>query len=413
MIATREQAEERLRRWRLALGGGEADGTGYSLSGSKPQAGRGGGRGGGKDRSGGGDGGEPGGPDDAGIDRALEALYGSERKAGLGPSAPSVPAWLGDIRKYFPETVVAMLQKDALERLDLKRMLTEPELLEAMVPDVSLVATLMSLRSELKGKVKETARIVVKKVVDELMKRLETPMRQAVGGALNRASTTRRPRHAEIDWPRTIRANLKHWQEEYRTVIPETRIGFGRRRSNLKDVILLIDQSGSMAESIVYSSIFGAVMASVPALRTRLVLFDTAVLDLTDDMADPVEILFSVQMGGGTDINRAMAYGESRVARPQDTVMVLISDLIEGGVRPELLARAQRLHSAGVTLVVLLALSDNGAPSFDREIAAALASMGIPVFACTPDVFPEMMAAAIRKDDMAKWASGLGIARAA
>ena len=292
-------------------------------------------------------------------------------------------------------------------------MLTEPELLEAMVPDVSLVATLMSLRSELKGKVKETARIVVRKVVDELMKRLEAPMRQAVGGALNRSTTTRRPRHAEIDWPRTIKANLRHWQEEYKTVIPETRLGFGRRRSNLKDVILLIDQSGSMAESIVYSSIFGAVMASVPALKTRLVLFDTAVLDLTDDMADPVEILFSVQMGGGTDINRAMAYGESRVSRPQDTVMVLISDLIECGVRPELLARAQRLHSAGVTLVVLLALSDNGAPSFDREIAAALASMGIPVFACTPDVFPEMMAAAIGKDDMGKWASGMGIARAA
>lgn len=221
---------------------------------------------------------------------------------------------------------------------------------------------------------------MVRKVVDELMKRLEEPVRQAVAGAIDRASLNRRPRHAEIDWHRTIRANLRHYQAEYRTIIPETRLGHGRRsRGSLKDVILCIDQSGSMANSVVYSSIFGAVMASLPAVSTRLVVFDTQVVDLTEDLDDPVEILFSVQLGGGTDINRAVGYCASRITRPEDTVLVLISDLYEGGVEAGLLAQAQRLVAAGVQVVALLALSDEGAPAYDRALAAAS-----PPSACPP-----------------------------
>lgn len=319
---------ERLRRWRLVLGGGPADGTGADLS-----------------------------EHDLRLDRTLGALYDSDRSGSLGSSSPSVPRWLGDIRDYFPSSVVQVMQRDAFQRLDLKRMLTEPEMLEAVQPDVNLVATLISMRSLLGGRTKETARLVVRKVVDQLMKRLEEPLRQAVNGAIDRASINRRPRHAEIDWNRTIRANLRHYQAEYRTIIPETRLGHGRRsRGSLKDVILCIDQSGSMANSVVYSSIFGAVMASLPAVSTRLVVFDTEVVDLTDDMDDPVEVLFSVQLGGGTDINRAMGYCASRITRPEDTVLVLISDLYEGGVEAGLLSQAQRLVAAGVQVVALLAL---------------------------------------------------------
>ncbi|WP_338665291.1 VWA domain-containing protein [Pararoseomonas sp. SCSIO 73927] len=374
--------EERLRRWRLVLGGGAADGTGFSLAEA-----------------------------DRRMDGALGALYDSDRKGGLGASAPSVPRWLGDIRDYFPASVVQVMQRDAFERLDLKRMLSEPEMLEAVVPDVSLVSTLISMRGLLGGRTKETARLVVRKVVEALLQKLEEPMRQAVKGAIDRATINRRPRHAEIDWNRTIRANLRHYQAEYRTIIPETRIGHGRRsRGSLKDVILCIDQSGSMANSVVYSSIFGAVMASLPAVSTRLVVFDTEVVDLTDEMDDPVEVLFSVQLGGGTDINRAVGYCESRITRPEDTVLVLISDLYEGGVEAGLLTRAQRLVGAGVQVVALLALSDEGAPSYDRGLAARLAALGVPAFACTPDLFPDMMAAAIRKTDLNAWAAASGIA---
>ena len=164
------------------------------------------------------------------MDRALGALYDSERTAGLGGSAPSVPRWLGDIRGYFPSSVVQVLQRDAFERLDLKQLLLQPEMLQAVTPDVHLVSTLISLRALLGGRVKEAARLVVRRVVDELMRKLDAPLRQAVGGAIDRASRTRRPRHAEIDWHRTIRANLRHYQPALGTLIPEIRIGHGRRR---------------------------------------------------------------------------------------------------------------------------------------------------------------------------------------
>ena len=373
---------ERLRRWRLVLGGGPADGTGCALS-----------------------------ERDLRIDQALGALYDSDRKAGLGASAPSVPRWLGDIRDYFPASVVQVMQRDAFERLDLKRMLTEPEMLEAVVPDVALVSTLIAMRSLLGGRTRETARLVVRRVVEDLMRKLEEPVRQAVNGAIDRSRVNRRPRHAEIDWNRTIRANLRHYQADYNTIIPETRLGHGRRsRGSLKDVVLCIDQSGSMAASVVYASIFGAVMASLPAVSTRLVVFDTAVVDLSDTLDDPVEVLFSMQLGGGTDINRAVGYCASRITRPEDTILVLISDLYEGGVTEGLLGHAQRLVAAGVQFVALLALSDSGAPAYDRALAARLAALGVPAFACTPDLFPDMMAAAIRKADLEAWAAGAGIA---
>src|SRR4051812_48225110 len=293
--------EQRLRRWRLILGGEEADGVGIKLD-----------------------------ADSLAMDRAMEALYESDRTAGLGSSSPNVPRWLGDIRKYFPKSVVQVMQKDALHRLKLHQMLTEPETLESIEADVHLVATLLSLRGILPAKTKETARHVVRKVVEDLMKKLEQPVKQAIAGALNRAARNRRPRQNEIDWNRTIRANLRHYQPEYKTIIPETRIGFGRKRSSLRDIILCVDQSGSMAASVVYSGIFGAVMASMPAVATKLVVFDTAVVDLTDQLDDPVEVLFSTQLGGGTDINRAVGYCQGLIANPQETIFVLISDLYEG-----------------------------------------------------------------------------------
>ncbi|HRX84373.1 MAG TPA: VWA domain-containing protein [Phycisphaerae bacterium] len=369
-------ADERQRRWRLILGAGEADGVGASLS-----------------------------ADDAAMDRALSALYDQQRGAGLGASSPNVPRWLGDIRKYFPSSTVRVMQRDALERLNLQRMLLEPEMLEAVEPDVHLVATLLSLRGVMPAKTKETARLIVRRVVDELLAKLANPTRQAVLGALNRSARNRRPRHNEIDWNRTIRANLRHYQPEYRTIIPVTRIGYGRKRSSLRDIILCIDQSGSMAASVVYSGVFGAVMASLPAVRTRLVVFDTAVVDLTEQLDDPVEVLFSTQLGGGTDINRAVGYCQAQITQPTETILVLISDLYEGGVAKELLKRAANLVGAGVQFITLLALSDEGAPSFDHGLAAQLAALGVPSFACTPDKFPDLMAAAINRQDIAQWAA--------
>jgi Mg-chelatase subunit ChlD len=359
---------------------------------------------------------------DAGMDGALSALYeaggdddardGKTRRGGLGASSPSVARWLGDIRTYFPSAVVRVMQKDAMERLDLRRMLLEPEMLQAVQPDVHLVGTLLSLGRVMPARVKETARLVVRRVVEDLERRLANPLRQAVAGALNRAVRNRRPRHHEIDWNRTIRANLKHYQPEQRTIVPETLVGHGRKRSALRDIILCIDQSGSMAASVVYAGVSGAALASLPAVRTRMVVFDTAVVDLTDELSDPVDLLFGVQLGGGTDIERALSYCQGLVRAPQDTILVLVSDLYEGGNREEMLKRAASLVASGVQLIALLALSDKGAPSYDHGIAAALAALGVPCFACTPDLFPELMAAAINRTDLGAWAAARDIVTA-
>jgi len=370
-----EQFEtERLRRWRLILGSKEADGTGCKLSGA-----------------------------DLTIDNTLSALYDEERSGGLGSSSPKVARWLGDIRKYFPSSIVKVMQQDALERLNLRQMLLEPEMLSQVEPDVHLVGNLLSLSSVMPEKTKDTARQVVRRVVEELQRKLTNPTRQAVLGSLNRAIRNRRPRHNEIDWHRTIRANLKHYQQDYRTIIPEVRIGYGRKRSALKHIILCIDQSGSMATSVVYAGIFGAVLASLPAVKTRIVAFDTAVVDLTDLSPDPVDLLFGTQLGGGTNINRALAYCQGFVSQPQDTIFILISDLYEGGNRQEMLKRVGGLVGSGVQFIALLALNDDGAPMYDSRIAGALAGFGIPAFACSPDRFPDLMAAAISRRDIGKW----------
>jgi len=383
---------ERLRRWRLLLGepgGGPALGQG-----------------------------------DQAIDAALGALYESgqgqgqgrggrqQRGAGLGASAPSVARWLGDIRSYFPASVVQVLQRDAIDRLRLHELLLEPEMLASLEPDVHLAGTLLSLTGVLPETTKATARQVIGAVVAQIDRRIRTRTRSAVTGAVSRAARTRRPRPRDIDWNKTIAANLSRYQPEHRTLIPERLIGYGRRQQVVaRDIILAIDQSGSMASSVVYASVFGAVLASIRSVRTSLVVFDTAVADLTDQLSDPVEALFGVQLGGGTDINRALAYCQTLITRPRDTIFVLVSDLLEGGVREQMLSRVAAMTDAGVQVVALLALSDDGAPSYDADNAAALAQLGVPAFACTPDAFPDLLAVAIDGGDVGAWAQREDLAR--
>ena len=368
--------EEYLKRWRLILGGNEADGTGITLTQEEQR-----------------------------IDQSLEAVYDSDRRGGLGSSAPKVSRWLGDIREFFPQTVVQVIQRDAIKRLNITSLLTEKEMLETVVPDVHLVATLMSLSRVIPDKNKDMARQVVRKVVDELLRKLSAPTQQAVTGALNRSARRRNPRYNEIDWKTTITKNLKNYQPEYKTIIPEVRIGYGRKRKAMKDIILCLDQSGSMGTSVIYSGIFGSVLASIPAVSTRMVVFDTTVVDLTDDLQDPVDLLFGVQLGGGTDIARALTYCQGVITRPQDTVLVLVTDLYEGGDAREMRKKFVSLVNSGVQLIVLPALNDDGAPSYDKSHAEFLANIGVPTFACTPDKFPDLMAAALSKQDIGMWIS--------
>lgn len=343
------------------------------------------------------------------IDGALAAVYDTRpgddgrRSAGLGGSTPGVVRWLGDIRTYFPTSVVEIVQRDAVDRLGLRRLLLEPELLANVQPDVSLVSTLVQLGSVMPETTRSTARHVVAQVVADIERRISVATTTAVTGALRR-ERTHRPRLADVDWPATIRANLRHYLPELGTIVPERLIGSTRRGGAVaRDVILAIDQSGSMASSVVYSAVFGAVLATMRTVQTSFVVFDTEVVDLTAELTDPVELLFGTQLGGGTDIDRAVAYCAGLVQRPADTVMFLVTDLYEGGDRESLVRRVAALRASGVLVVVLPALSDDGAPAYDQELAARLASLGVPTFACTPDTFPELLALALAERDVSGW----------
>lgn len=386
-------ADERTRRWRLVLGEDQASGQAVAL-----------------------------GADDAARDAALAALYGGgggdggggdsggeppRRSAGLGSSSPKVAAWLGDIRECFPSSVVEVMQRDAIDRLGLRQLLFEPEVMRSIQPDIHMVTTLMSLRGMVPARARDSARTLIRTVVEELEARLAQRTRDVVTGALRRHARTRRPRPRDIDWNRTIAANLRTYQPDLKTVIPERLVGFSRARSaTLKHLVLCIDQSGSMGESVVFASVFSAALASLRAISLKLVVFDTSVVDLSDSVGDPVEVLFAVQLGGGTDIAKALEYSSGLVTAPRDTIFVLISDLYEGGIRDQMMAHMSALVASGVRVITLLALSDSGAPAYDKENAAALAALGIPAFACTPDVFPEVMAAAINGDDVVQAARG-------
>lgn len=346
----------------------------------------------------------------ASVDKALDALYGESAKAGLGSSAPKVSRWLGDIRKYFSKETVQIMQKDAFERLGIERMLLEPELLQSVEADINLVSTLISLNKVIPVKTRETARMVVKKVLDRLIEKMQHRMREAVMGALSSAVKNRRPKLKEIDWNRTIKLNLKHYQPEFKSIIPQNLVGQGKKGQALRNVILCVDQSGSMASSVVYSSVFAAVLASIPALKTQMIVFDTAVADLTKDMQDPVDLLFGAQLGGGTDINKALTYVSQQIENPTDTILILISDLYEGGNAADMIRRAARLKASGIEFICLLALDDEGIPAYDKTMAEKLSALQIPVFGCSPDFFPELMAAAIRKEDISKFLTKHNIA---
>ena len=343
------------------------------------------------------------------MDRALGALYNTgddaeDRRGGLGASAPSVTRWLGDIRNYFPSRVVRVMQTDAIERLGVRSLLTEPEVLETLEPDVHLVATLAQLSSVIPERSRATARAVVAKVARQVEERIADRLQQSVLGALNRASRTSRPRPGDIDWNRTIAANLKNYLPEHRTVVPERLIGYGRRHLGVqREFAICLDQSGSMATSVVYASIMAGVMASLRTLRTSLVAYSTDIADLTEALADPVDVIFGAQLGGGTDTSPALEYCRRTITRPSAAVLLLISDLYDSDPK-RMLGHIARIQADGIQVVVLLTLSDDGLPFYNHDVAASLGDMGVPAFGCTPDAFPDLIAAAIQGEDLGRWA---------
>ncbi|UNK16877.1 VWA domain-containing protein [Paenibacillus sp. N3/727] len=357
------------------------------------------------------------------MDRALAAIYDNtdsaaeargassgQRGAGQGKSAPRLAQWLGDVRSFFPEDVVSIIQNDAMERKGWKQLLFEPEVLATVKPDIQLVGTLLSLKGKIPEKTKDTARLLVKAVVDELVERMQEDIRRAVTGALNRRQHTPLPSLSGIDWKRTIQRNLKNYDSDRRQIVPERFYYFDRaKRSKEWTVIVDIDQSGSMAESVIWASVIGSIFASIPSLDTRVVVFDTEVVDLTEQCAnDPVDMLFGIQLGGGTDIHKSVAYCEQFIEEPKKTLFIIISDLYEGGNQAGLIRRMRELRESGVKTMCLLALSDEGKPFYDEGVAKSLSRDGTPCFACTPALLPQLVEGALKGQDLAELAKRLG-----
>lgn len=344
------------------------------------------------------------------MDGALGAIYDVEeeepekrgkRGAGLGASRPKVSTWLGDVRKYFERDVVAVIQQDAIEKKGWKQLLFEPESLSQVTPSVELVGTLLALKGMIPDKAKEAAREVIRAVVEEIKRRMQAEIERAVRGALDRSRHQPIPSLPNLDWKRTIGRNLKNYVPGRKTLVPE-RFFFYARQHRRKEwnVILCMDQSGSMADSVVYGSVMGSIFASLPALETHVVVFDTEVVDLTSQLGDPVDLLFGIQLGGGTDINRAVGYCQGFVTNPRKTLFILLTDLYEGGNEAELVRRMGEMAASGVRAMCLLALSDDGAPGYDAGLARKLANVGVPSFACTPKLLPRMLEAVLKGHDL-------------
>ncbi|MCC6512233.1 MAG: VWA domain-containing protein [Pirellulaceae bacterium] len=345
------------------------------------------------------------------MDEALSAIYdeteegagtSGKRSAGLGGSSPRMAKWLGDIRTYFTEDVVTVIQQDAIDRKGMKELLFEPEMLKNVQPNVQLVGTLMSLKGQIPERTKETARMVVRAVVEKIKLALEQKIRQAVMGALNRREHSPIPNASNIDWKWTIGRNLKNFNPQLQTIIPERVFFYSRaQRQNNWTVILDMDQSGSMADSVVYGAVVGSIFASLPALETHVVAFDTEVVDLSEQCGDdPVDMLFGVQLGGGTDINKSVAFCEQFIKEPAQTLFILLTDLFEGGNQSQLVRRLGEMVSSGVRVMCLLALNDSGTPCYDEALAKKLAALGIPCFACTPSLLPELIEGALRGNNL-------------
>ena len=347
------------------------------------------------------------------MDLALAAIYnrtesggfgsgGTGRGAGSGPSNPQITRWLGDVRSLFDKELVKVIQGDAMTRCGLKQLIFEPELLENLEPDVNLASTILLLKDQIPKRSKESVRLFIRKIVEEINKLLEQDIRRAVTASINKRKHSPIPSAAALDFKRTISRNLSHYRPELGTIVPEHFYFFDRTSTtaaNKWTVILDIDQSGSMGESVIYSSI----LASMSSIKTRIVAFDTNIVDLTEKSDDPVDLLFGFQLGGGTDIDQSVAYCQQFIENPAKTLFFLISDLEEGGNRAALLRRIEEMKESGVTVVCLLALAGSGKPYYDAQMAQRIAGMGVPCFACNPQMLPVLLERALKGMDLAQF----------
>jgi Mg-chelatase subunit ChlD len=336
------------------------------------------------------------------MDRALEYLYRREyarrgvragsrgRGADLSPSALSVPGWLREVRELFPRDTVEVIEQHALDRYGMTELVTDPNVLKKLEPSYDLLKAVLTFRHLMHGRVLDTARGIVRKVVEELRQKLNREVRPRLWGRLNRRRRSRLKVFRNLDWQRTIRANLKHFDRDRKRLILESLHFYSRIERHIPwHIIMAVDCSGSMMDSVIYSSVMAGIFHGLPSLRVSLVAFDTAVVDLTDQIDDATELLMNIQLGGGTDIAGALGYCERQVQYPQKTIVILVTDFCEGGPASSLVAAIKGLREAGVRVLGLAALDEKAEAAYDREMAGQCVAAGAEVAALTPQRLAE------------------------
>ncbi len=350
------------------------------------------------------------------MDQALAAIYneGSEsylgsRGAGRGKSSPHISRWLGDVRNLFDKDLVRIIQADAMERCGLKQLMFEPEILENLEPDVNLASTILLLKDQVPKQSKEGVRNFIKKIVEEINKLLESDLKRAVNASINKRQHSPIPSAAALDFNTTIKRGIKNYNPSLKRIVPEHYYFFDKQAKTAASkytIILDIDQSGSMGESVIYSSIMSCILASMSAIKTKVVAFDTNIVDLSEKCEDPIDLLFGFTLGGGTDIEKSIKYCTKYIENPKKTIFFLISDLEEGGNRAGLLRRLTQMKEDGVIVICLLAISDSGKPYYDANMAQRIANNGIPCFAAAPQMLPRLLEKAMKNEDMSEFATG-------
>lgn len=333
------------------------------------------------------------------LEEALDFLYSREygddvrsRVGGTGESQLTAASWISKIRRLFPKETVEILERHALERYHLTELLTDKEVLERLEPNQELLKTILQLKHLMKGQVLETARRIVKKVAEEIAETLRQDIRRSLLGSLDRNRPSQIKSIRNLDVKKTIQKNLRHYDLEKKRLCLE-QICFSSRTRKYSEwrVVIAVDESGSMLDSVIHSAVMAGIFSSLPMLDTRLVIFDTQVVDLSSHLDDPVATLMSIQLGGGTNIGGALQYCESLIDNPHKTMVVLVSDLCEGGSVTRLLSVSRGIIESGARLICLTALDREANPAYDRKTAEQLAQLGAFVGAMTPEALGDFM----------------------
>lgn len=332
------------------------------------------------------------------LEDALDFLYSREygedvrREGGTGASKLTAASWITKIRRLFPRETVEILERHALERYQLTELLTDKEVLEKLEPNQELLKTILQLKHLMKGEVLETARRIVRKTAEEIGEKLRQDIRRSLLGSLDRNSPSQVKSIRNLDVKKTIQKNLRHYDMENQRLCLEQICFHSRTRKYSQwRIVIAVDESGSMLDSVIHSAVMAGIFARLPMLDTRLVIFDTQVVDLSAHLDDPVETLMSIQLGGGTNIGGALQYCASLVENPHKTMVVLVSDLCEGGSISGLLSVSRGIIESGAKLVCLTALDRDANPAYDRRTAGYLADLGAFVGAMTPEALGDFM----------------------